>query len=41
MDEALRFGAGLDPAAVEPLKARDDLKLVDLRIIAVLPPRLH
>ncbi len=35
MDEAPRFGAGLDPATVEPLKARDDLKLVDLRTIAV------
>jgi NAD+ diphosphatase len=35
MDEAPRFGAGLDPAAVEPLKARDDLKLIDLRTIAV------
>jgi NAD+ diphosphatase len=30
-----RFGAGLDLAALEPLKARDDLKLIDLRSIAV------
>ncbi len=35
MDQAPRFGVGLDPDAVEPLKARDDLKLVDLRTIAV------
>ena len=35
MDGAPRFGLGLDPAAVEPLKARDDLKLTDLRSIAV------
>ena len=35
MDEAPRFGAGLDAAAAAPLKARDDLKLVDLRSIAV------
>jgi NAD+ diphosphatase len=30
-----RFAAGLDPAALEPLKGRDDLKLIDLRSIAV------
>jgi NAD+ diphosphatase len=35
MDQAPRFGAGLDPGVAEPLKARDDLKLVDLRTIAV------
>jgi NAD+ diphosphatase len=35
LDEAPRFGIGLDAAAVEPLKARDDLKITDLRTIAV------
>ena len=35
MDEAPRFGVRLDPETVEPLKARDDLKFVDLRTIAV------
>jgi NAD+ diphosphatase len=35
LGETPRFGAGLDLAAVEPLKARDDLKLIDLRSIAV------
>ncbi len=35
LGEAPRFGRGLDPAAVEPLKARSDLKVVDLRTIAV------
>ncbi len=30
-----RFGASLDAMAVESLKARDDLKLIDLRSIAV------
>ncbi|MGD0024423.1 MAG: NAD(+) diphosphatase [Xanthobacteraceae bacterium] len=35
MDEAPRFAIGLDPASVEPLKARDDLKIGDLRTIAV------
>ncbi len=30
-----RFGFGLDPAAVEALKAREDLKVIDLRSIAV------
>jgi NAD+ diphosphatase len=33
--DAPRFGASLDPAAAEPLKARDDRKLMDLRSIAV------
>ncbi len=33
--DAPRFGAGLDPAVVEALKARNDLKLIDLRTIAV------
>jgi NAD+ diphosphatase len=33
--EAPRFGFGLDPAAIEPLKARNDLKITDLRTIAV------
>ena len=33
--DAPRFGAGLDPAVVEVLKARNDLKLIDLRTIAV------
>jgi NAD+ diphosphatase len=33
--EAPRFGFGLDPKAVEPLKARHDLKITDLRTIAV------
>jgi NAD+ diphosphatase len=35
MQQAPRFGLGLDPAAVEPLKARNDLKVTDLRSIAV------
>ena len=35
MDGAPRFGTTLDAAAVEPLKMRDDLKLVDLRSISV------
>ncbi|HVU43780.1 MAG TPA: NUDIX-like domain-containing protein, partial [Xanthobacteraceae bacterium] len=35
MDSAPRFGIGLDAKAVEPLKTRDDLKLTDLRSIAV------
>jgi NAD+ diphosphatase len=30
-----RFGVGLDPHAIEPLKARNDLKIIDLRSIAV------
>lgn len=35
LDAAPRFGVGLDPAAIERLKARDDLKITDLRTIAV------
>jgi NAD+ diphosphatase len=35
LDEVPRFGVGLDAAAVEPLKARTDLKITDLRSIAV------
>ena len=35
LGETPRFGAGLDLAALEQLKARDDLKLIDLRSIAV------
>jgi NAD+ diphosphatase len=35
LDGVPRFGTWLDPATVEALKARDDLKLVDLRAIAV------
>jgi len=35
LEEAPRFGAALDTASVEPLKARGDLKLIDLRSIAV------
>jgi NAD+ diphosphatase len=35
MNGAPRFGVGLDPATVEPLKARGDLKITDLRTIAV------
>src|SRR5277367_1066515 len=35
LGDAPRFGAGLDPAAVEALIARSDLKLIDLRTIAV------
>jgi NAD+ diphosphatase len=35
LGETPRFGAGLDLAVVEPLKVRDDLKLLDLRSIAV------
>ena len=35
LDGAPRFGAGLDPAAIGPLKARTDLRLIDLRTIAV------
>src|SRR6202044_2903877 len=30
-----RFGFGLDAQAIEPLKARNDLKITDLRSIAV------
>ena len=35
MDGAPRFGIGLDPAPLEPLKTRSDLKLTDLRSIAI------
>jgi NAD+ diphosphatase len=35
VDESPRFGLNLDAAAVEPLKARSDLKITDLRTIAV------
>jgi NAD+ diphosphatase len=35
VNDAPRFGFGLDPVSVEPLKARNDLKITDLRSIAV------
>ena len=35
VDAAPRFGCGLDPEAVEQLKGRNDLKVTDLRSIAV------
>jgi NAD+ diphosphatase len=35
LGEAPRFGFGFDPASIEPLKARNDLKITDLRTIAV------
>jgi NAD+ diphosphatase len=35
LDGAPRFGVNLDPASVEPLKARNDLKIADIRSIAV------
>ena len=35
LDGAPRFGIGLEAAAVEPLKTRADLKVTDLRTIAV------
>jgi NAD+ diphosphatase len=35
LDGAGRFGIGLDPVAIEPLKARNDLHVTDLRSIAV------
>jgi len=35
LHDAPRFGIGIDPAAIEALKARADLKLIDLRTIAV------
>jgi NAD+ diphosphatase len=35
IDAAPRFGVGLDPQAVEPLQGRNDLKITDLRTIAV------
>jgi NAD+ diphosphatase len=34
LDDAPRFGVAIDAAAIEPLRARDDLKLIDLRTIA-------
>jgi NAD+ diphosphatase len=34
-DAAPRFGIGLDPAAIEPLRARADFQLIDLRTIAM------
>jgi NAD+ diphosphatase len=35
LHDAPRFGMGLDPAAIEPLKTCADLKIIDLRSIAV------
>ncbi len=35
MDAAPRFGFGLDPQAIETLKTRNELKIADLRSIAV------
>ena len=35
LHDAARFGASFDREAIEPLKARHDLKLIDLRSIAV------
>ncbi|HEY2527089.1 MAG TPA: NAD(+) diphosphatase [Xanthobacteraceae bacterium] len=35
MDDAPRFGVWLDPVALEALKVREDLKVTDLRSIAV------
>jgi NAD+ diphosphatase len=35
LNDVPRFGIGLDPASIEPLKARGDLKITDLRSIAV------
>jgi NAD+ diphosphatase len=35
LDEAPRFAASIDPSGIEPLKARGDLKLIDLRSMAV------
>ena len=35
LHDAPRFGVGIDQAAIEALKARADLKLIDLRTIAV------
>ena len=35
VDDAPRFGVGIDAAAIEALKTRGDLKLIDLRTIAV------
>jgi NAD+ diphosphatase len=35
LDDAPRFGAGLDAPTIESLKTRNDLKLIDLRTIAM------
>ena len=35
MDDAPRFGFALEPQALEPLKTRNDLKITDLRSVAV------
>jgi NAD+ diphosphatase len=35
LHDAPRFGIGIDPAVIEALRARSDLKLIDLRTIAV------
>jgi NAD+ diphosphatase len=35
LDGAPRFGFGVDPKSIEPLKARNDLTITDLRTIAV------
>jgi NAD+ diphosphatase len=35
MNDAPRFGISLDPQTIEPLKMRDNLKITDLRTIAV------
>jgi NAD+ diphosphatase len=35
LHEAPRFGTGIEPAAIEQLKTRNDLKITDLRSIAV------
>ena len=35
LNDMPRFGVALDPASIEPLKARSDLKITDLRSIAV------
>jgi NAD+ diphosphatase len=35
MNDAPRFGFGIEPKSIEPLKARNDLKITDLRSIAV------
>jgi NAD+ diphosphatase len=35
LDDAPRFGVSIDTAAIEPLKTRNDFKLIDLRTIAM------
>src|ERR1700688_216971 len=35
VDDAPRFGVGIDAAAIEPLKMRSDLKLVDRSTMAI------